>query len=182
MNITNTAIPEVKIVGPDFIRDSRGLFLDMFDPDAFGTALENPVGFREEIRTHAKRHQLAGLHYQIEPCARGCLVHVENGRVFQVAVDIRKSSPTFSRWVATVLSDENGYRFWIPEGFACGMLTLSDFADIVTLTTKPYDREKKRCIRWDDPSIAIDWHGVTSPHVSACDLNGKWLDEADVFH
>lgn len=181
MNITNTAIPEVKIIGPDVFRDNRGLFQETFDPDVFKATLKNPVGFVQEIRMHTKRYELTGLHYQITPYSQGRLIHVENGQVFQVAVDLRKSSPTFSRWVATVLSDENGYRFWIPEEFASGMLTLSDYADIVTLTTKPHDGKSMRCIRWDDPTIAIDWHGIVSPPISSLSPKGISLDKADVF-
>jgi dTDP-4-dehydrorhamnose 3,5-epimerase len=100
--------------------------------------------------------ELIDLHYQIEPHARGCPVYVKNGQIFQVTVDFRKSSPTFSRWVTTVLVGDNDYRFRIPEGFACGMLTLSDFTDAVALTTRPYDENSMRCICRDDPAIDID--------------------------
>ena len=181
MNITNTAIPEVKIIDPDVPGNSQRLFPEAFDLEAFRTALANPIGFAQEIRTHTEHHQLIGLHYQIEPHTRGCLVYVENGQIFQVAVNLRKSSPGFSRWVATVLAGDNGYRFRIPEGFACGMLTLSDFVDTVALTTKPYDENSMRCIRRDDPSIAIDWHGVTSPRVSPHNEQGGEPGKADVF-
>ena len=181
MNITNTAIPEVKIVDPDVFKNDQGFFLETFDLDAFRQALGKPVEFEEELQTHTERHELIGLHYQMPPLAQARLVHVINGQVFHVAVDLRKSSPTFSKWVGTVLSDENGYRFWIPEGFAWGAVTLSDFADIVAQTTRPYREESGRRIRWDDPAIAIDWHGIIAPRVSAYDLEGCLLDKADVF-
>ncbi|EEO27580.1 dTDP-4-dehydrorhamnose 3,5-epimerase [Oxalobacter paraformigenes] len=181
MNITNTAIPDVRIVVPAVFRNGEGFFPETFDLDAFRKALGKPVGFAEEIQTHTGRHELIGLRYQMPPCVQARLVHVVNGQVFHVAVDLRKSSPTFSRWVGTVLSDENGYRFWIPEGFASGLVTLSDFADIVAQTTRPYCKASERCIRWDDPAVAIDWHGIIAPRVSECDLKGRLLDEADVF-
>ena len=181
MNITNTAIPEIKIVDPAVFRNDEGFFLETFDLDVFRKALGRPVEFVEEIQTHTERHQLIGLHYQMPPYTQARLIHVVNGQTFHVAVDLRKSSPTFSKWVGTVLSDENGYRFWIPEGFACGLVTLSDFADIVAQTTRPYREESERRIRWDDPAIAIDWHGIIAPRVSGCDLAGRLLDEADVF-
>ena len=109
------------------------------------------------------------------------LVHVTNGQTFQVAVDLRKSSPDFGKWIGTVVSDENRIRFWVPEGFGHGFVTLSDFADIAIGVTKAFDKESERCIRWDDPALEIDWHGIIAPRVSLKDLEGKLLYEAQVF-
>ena len=120
MNITNTAIPEVKIIDPDIPGNSQRLFPEAFDLEAFRTALANPIGFAQEIRTHTEHHQLIGLHYQIEPHTRGCLVYVENGQIFQVAVDLRKSSPGFPDgspryWPATTVTG-SGFRKDSPAG------------------------------------------------------------------
>ena len=181
MNITNTVIPDVKIVDPDVFRNDQGFYVQSFDVDAFRQALGRPVEFADEVETHTERHQLIGLHYRLPPHESAQLMHVVNGQTFQVAVDLRKSSSTFGKWVGTVVSDENGYRFWVPEGFAWGILTLSDFADVVSWMTQVPNPASERCIRWDDPAIAIDWHGVIAPRVSEADLKGKLLYQAEVF-
>ena len=181
MNITNTAIREIKIVNPDVIHDSNGFLIENFDLETFEKALDRPVQLAEERRMHTGRHELMGLHYQLPPHAQEKLVHVTNGQTFQVAVDLRKSSPDFGKWIGTVVSDENRVHFWIPEGFAHGFVTLSDFADIVIGATSPFNEENERCIRWDDPALEIDWHGIVAPRVSLKDLEGKLLYEADVF-
>lgn len=181
MNITNTAIREIKIVNPDVIHDSNGFLIEDFDLETFEKALDRRVQLAEERRIHIGRHELMGLHYQLPPDAQEKLVHVTNGQTFQVAVDLRKSSPDFGKWIGTVVSDENRVHFWIPEGFAHGFVTLSDFADIVIGVTSPFNEENERCIRWDDPALEIDWHGIIAPRVSLKDLEGKLLYEADVF-
>ena len=181
MNITNTVIPDVKIVDPDVFENDQGFYVQSFDLETFRQALDRPVEFADEAAIHTERHQLIGLHYRLPPHESAQLIHVVNGQTFQVAVDLRKSSPTFGKWVGTVVSDENGYRFWVPEGFAWGALTLSDFADIVCQLTQGPAPDSERRIRWDDPAIAIDWHGVIAPRVSEADLKGKLLYQADVF-
>lgn len=181
MNITNTAIREVKIVNPDVFQDGKGLLPEDFDLHIFERALDRPVHLTEARTIHTGRHELAGLYYQLPPHAQEKLVHVTNGQTFQVAVDLRKSSRDFGKWIGTVVSGDNRIRFWVPEGFAHGFVTLSDFADIVIEMTQPDVQESARCIRWDDPALEIDWHGIIAPRVSLKDLEGKLLYEADVF-
>ncbi len=181
MNITNTAIHEVKIIDPDIVFDGERMFPENIDLQALGKTPGHPPVLVCEHKIHSGRHELAGLHYQLPPHTQEKLVHATYGQTFQVAVDLRKSSPDFGKWVGTVISDENGYRLWIPEGFAHGFVTLSDFADIVIGATAPFDKESERCIRWDDPAIEIDWHGIIAPRVSLKDLEGKLMYEAEVF-
>ena len=181
MNITNTAIREVKIVGTERISEGEGFQPENFDLHTLEKALDHPLELAQEYKIHSERHELMGLHYQLPPDSQEKLVHVTSGQTFQVAVDLRKSSPDFGKWVGTVISDENGYRFWVPEGFAHGFVTLSDFADILIGTTAPFKKETEHCIRWDDPAIEIDWHGIIAPRVSLKDLEGKLLYEAEVF-
>ncbi len=181
MNITNTAIREVKIVNPDVFHDSNGFLIEDFDLEAFGKALDHAIQLVDEHLIHSDRHELMGLHYQLPPHSQEKLVHVTNGQTFQVAVDLRKSSPDFGKWIGTVVSDENRIRFWVPEGFGHGFVTLSDFADVSIGVTKAFAKDSERCIRWDDPALEIDWHGIIAPRVSLKDLEGKLLYEAEVF-
>ncbi len=181
MNITNTAIREVKIVNPDVFHDSNGFLIEDFDLETFGKSLDHTVRIVDERLIHSGRHELMGLHYQLPPHAQEKLVHVTNGQTFQVAVDLRQSSPDYGKWIGTVVSDENRIRFWVPEGFAHGFVTLSDFADVTIDVTEPFDKDSERCIRWDDPALDIDWHGIIAPRVSLKDLEGKLLYEAEVF-
>ncbi len=181
MNITNTAIREIKIVNPDVVFDGERIHPENLDLHMLEASLDHPVVLVEKHKIHSGRHELMGLHYQLPPHTQEKLVHVPNGETFQVAVDLRKSSPDFGKWVGTVISDENGSYFWVPEGFAHGFITLSDFADTIVSVTAPFYKESERCIRWDDPAIGIDWHGLIAPRVSMKDLEGKLLYEAEVF-
>lgn len=181
MNITNTAIREVKIVDPCVIFDGGRLHPEHVSLSMLEKEVNHPVELVAERKIHSGRHELEGLHYQLPPDTQEKLVHVPNGQTFQVAVDLRKSSPDFGKWVGTVISDENGSYFWVPEGFAHGFITLSDSADVVIGVTAPFHPESERCIRWDDPAIGIDWHGIIAPRVSLKDLEGRLLVDADMF-
>lgn len=181
MNIIDTAIPEVKILAPAVFGDERGFFYESFNQRAFEKAIGKPVTFVQDNHSRSGRNVLRGLHYQLPPFAQGKLVRVTKGTVFDVAVDIRKNSPTFGKWVSAILSAANKHQLWIPEGFAHGFITLSDTAEFLYKTTHYYAPEAERCIIWNDPSLAIDWQKTDSPTLSAKDAQGVLLEKADLF-
>lgn len=180
MEITETAIPDVKLIEPKVFGDNRGFFLESYNQKIFREKTGLNPNFVQDNHSFSPKHVLRGLHYQIRN-PQGKLVRVVTGEVFDVAVDIRKSSPTFGKWVGYTLSAENKRMLWIPEGFAHGFLVLSDGADFLYKTTTFYDAEADRCIRWDDPKLAIDWPLSGSPILSQKDQNGSWFKEAEVF-
>lgn len=169
MKVTLTAIPEVLILEPRVFGDERGFFFESFNQQAFRAATGLDVDFVQDNHSKSARYVLRGLHYQLPPKAQGKLVRVVEGEVFDVAVDLRKGSKTYGKWVGETLSAENKKQMWIPPGFAHGFLTLSDTAEFLYKTTDYYAPEHERCIRWDDPAIGIAWPLDGVPSLSAKD-------------
>lgn len=157
MRATPTALPGVLVLEPKVFGDERGFFLESFNQRAFDEAVSQHVEFVQDNHSHSSRGVLRGLHYQAPPHAQGKLVRVVRGSVFDVAVDIRKGSATFGRWVGIELTAENHKQVWIPEGFAHGFLVTSESADFLYKTTAYYAPQAEGCLRWDDPALAIDW-------------------------
>lgn len=180
MNIIATDIPEVMIIEPKVFGDDRGFFYESFNARAFEHATGVRAQFVQDNHSRSQKGVLRGLHYQLEN-TQGKLVRVTSGEVLDVAVDIRRSSPKFGRWVGVRLSAQNHRQLWVPEGFAHGFVVLSDFAEFLYKTTDYYTPSAERCIRWDDPELAIDWQLDEPPQLSAKDQVGKLLKEADLF-
>ncbi len=181
MNVIASEIPEVLILEPRVFGDERGFFYESFNAKAFADATGlRDLSFVQDNHSRSAKGVLRGLHYQIEN-AQGKLVRVTAGEVLDIAVDIRKSSPTFGRWVGVRLSAQNARQLWIPAGFAHGFVVLSDYAEFLYKTTDYYTPAAERCIRWDDPDLAIDWQLDGTPQLSAKDKNGGALKEADLF-
>ncbi|HAJ3957829.1 dTDP-4-dehydrorhamnose 3,5-epimerase [Escherichia coli] len=157
MNVIKTEIPDVLIFEPKVFGDERGFFMESFNQKVFEEAVGRKVEFVQDNHSKSSEGVLRGLHYQLEPYAQGKLVRCVVGEVFDVAVDIRKSSPTFGKWVGVNLSAENKRQLWIPEGFAHGFLVLSEIAEFVYKTTNYYHPESEGCIKWDDSFLMIDW-------------------------
>lgn len=180
MKVVRTSIPEVLIFEPRVFGDSRGFFLESYNQRAFQEATSWAPAFVQDNHSGSARNVLRGLHYQVQQ-PQGKLVRVIAGEVFDVAVDIRRSSPTFGQWVGTNLSGENKLQMWVPPGFAHGFLVLSEFAEFLYKTTDFYAPEHERCIRWDDPDIGIDWPLQNSPILSSKDQLGVSLKQAQLF-
>ena len=180
MNVTPTAIPDVLIIEPKVFGDARGFFYESFNGRAFDEAVGRHVEFVQDNHSRSSKGVLRGLHYQIQQ-PQGKLVRVARGAVFDVAVDIRKSSPTFGKWVGVELSEDNHRQLWVPPGFAHGFLVLSETADFLYKTTDYYAPEFERSIRWDDPELAITWPLSNAPQLSAKDAAGQRLQTAEVF-
>ena len=181
MQVRPTAIPDVVVVEPQVFGDARGFFFESFNQRRFEAAIGRPVPFVQDNHSRSGRNVLRGLHYQL-PHPQGKLVRVVLGEVFDVAVDLRRGSPTFRRWVGEVLSAENKRQMWVPEGFAHGFLVLSEAAEFLYKTTDYYHPESDHCIRWDDPDLAIAWPlaGAT-PVVAAKDAAGGRLADAPLY-
>lgn len=179
MKVTPTAIPDVLIIEPKVFGDARGFFFESFNQKAFNEATGTDYQFVQDNHSRSAKGVLRGLHYQEPPHAQGKLVRVVRGAVFDVAVDIRKNSPTFGQWVGTELSEENHRQLWIPPGFAHGFLTLSESAEFLYKTTDYYAPAHERCIAWNDPDIGIAWPDGLVPHLSAKDQAGFPLNNAD---
>ena len=181
MKVTPTAIADVLIIEPKVFGDARGFFYESFNQKAFNEATDTNYQFVQDNHSRSAKGVLRGLHYQIEQ-PQGKLVRVVRGAVFDVAVDIRKASPTFGRWVGVELSEANHRQLWVPPGFAHGFLVLSDTADFLYKTTDYYAPEFERSIAWNDPALAIQWPDVgIPPSLSAKDQVGMLLDNAEVF-
>ncbi len=181
MNVRPLEIPEVVLFEPRVFGDARGFFLESFNRKAFEAALGRSLEFVQDNHSSSTRGVLRGLHYQL-PHPQGKLVRVVQGEVFDVAVDLRRGSKTFGRWVGERLSAENKRLLWIPEGFAHGFAVLSERADFLYKATAYWHPESEHCIRWDDPEIGIAWplEGIT-PVVSGKDAAGKRLAAAAQF-
>ena len=181
MQARPTAIPDVVLVEPQVFGDARGFFFESFNQRRFEAAIGRPAPFVQDNHSRSGRNVLRGLHYQL-PHPQGKLVRVVAGEVFDVAVDLRRGSPTFRRWVGEVLSAENKRQMWVPEGFAHGFLVLSEAAEFLYKTTDYYHPESDHCIRWDDPDLAIAWPlaGAT-PVVAAKDAAGGRLADAPLY-
>jgi len=180
MKATPTAIPEVLVIEPRVFGDARGFFFESFNQKAFNEATGLDVNFVQDNHSRSAKGVLRGLHYQLQQ-PQGKLVRVVQGAVFDVAVDIRKNSATFGRWVGVELSETNHRQLWIPPGFAHGFLVLSDLADFLYKTTNYYAPAHERCIAWNDASIGIEWPVDLQPMLSAKDLAAPSFAEADVF-
>ncbi|WP_373387077.1 dTDP-4-dehydrorhamnose 3,5-epimerase [Pseudomonas alcaligenes] len=180
MKAIATTIPEVLILEPKVFGDERGFFYESFNARTFAEATGLQRDFVQDNHSRSQRGVLRGLHYQVEQ-AQGKLVRVTLGEVLDVAVDIRRSSPTFGHWVGVRLSAENKRQLWVPEGFAHGFVVLSDYAEFLYKTTDYYAPAHERCIRWDDPTLAIDWQYGGVPQLSAKDQAGLSLQEAELF-
>ena len=181
MKMTATALPEVLILEPQVFGDERGFFYESFNARRFAEITGLTRDFVQDNHSRSARGVLRGLHYQLQQ-AQGKLVRVSAGEVYDVAVDIRRSSPNFGKWVGVHLSAENKRQMWVPEGFAHGFLVLSEYAEFLYKTTDYYAPAHERCIRWDDPQLAIDWplNGLT-PQLSAKDRQGLSLQDAETF-
>ncbi|NVZ25275.1 dTDP-4-dehydrorhamnose 3,5-epimerase [Pseudomonas gingeri] len=180
MNVITTDLPGVLILEPKVFGDSRGFFYESFNARVFAEATGLAVNFVQDNHSRSQNGVLRGLHYQLEH-TQGKLVRVTAGEVLDVAVDIRRSSATFGKWASVRLSAQNNRQLWIPEGFAHGFVVLSDYAEFLYKTTDYYTPSAERSIRWDDPTLAIDWEFEGVPQLSAKDQNGKSLHEADLF-
>lgn len=180
MNVVSMAIPDVLLIEPKVFGDDRGFFFESLNEKQFAATMGRQISFVQDNHSKSSRGVLRGLHYQIEQ-AQGKLVRVVAGAVFDVAVDIRKSSPTFGLWVGAVLSAENKKQMWIPEGFAHGFVVISDSAEFLYKTTDYWAPEHERCIAWNDPAIGITWPLDTPPLLSGKDQTGLQLADAEVF-
>ena len=180
MKITLTAIPDVLVIEPKVFGDERGFFFESFNQAKFESFIGRQVNFVQDNHSKSVKNVLRGLHYQIQQ-PQGKLVRVVQGEVFDVAVDIRKSSPTFGKWVGEVLSAENKKQLWVPEGFAHGFVVLSETAEFLYKTTDYYAPEYERSIVWNDPSIDIKWPINGEPILSVKDQQAKTLATAEHF-
>jgi len=180
MNVIATAIPDLKIIEPKVFGDARGFFYESFNQRRFNELVGREVEFVQDNHSRSARHVLRGLHYQIQQ-AQGKLVRVVQGTVYDVAVDLRRSSPTFGQHVGVELSAENKRMFWIPEGFAHGFVVLSESAEFLYKTTDYWAPEFERSLAWNDPALAIDWPISEAPALSAKDQQAKLLAEAECF-
>ncbi|WP_423708897.1 dTDP-4-dehydrorhamnose 3,5-epimerase [Undibacterium sp. WLX3042] len=180
MKAIPTNLPEVMIIEPKVFGDERGFFFESFNAKKFAELTGVDVEFVQDNHSLSAKNILRGLHYQIKQ-AQGKLVRVVTGEVFDVAVDIRKSSPRFGQWTGVVLSAENQRQFWIPPGFAHGFVVLSDKAEFLYKTTDYWAPEYERSLQWNDPAIGIEWPIQGEPVMSAKDQQGKLLADAEVF-
>ena len=180
MKVEPLAVPDVVVIEPAVFGDDRGFFFESFNQRRFEDAIGRSVTFVQDNHSRSTRGVLRGLHYQIAQ-AQGKLLRVVSGEIFDVAVDIRKSSPTFGTWVGAVLSAENKKQMWVPEGFAHGFLVLSDVADVLYKTTDFYAKEHERCVMWNDPTVAIDWPLTVAPLLSPKDAAGTAFSDAEFF-
>jgi dTDP-4-dehydrorhamnose 3,5-epimerase len=180
MKAIRTAIPDVVILEPRIFEDERGFFLESWNARDWRAAVGFDATFVQDNHSGSRRGVLRGLHYQIvQP--QGKLVRVARGRVFDVAVDLRRSSATFGRWVGVELSDENRRQVFVPPGFAHGFLVLSEWADFLYKTTDYYAPQHERCLIWNDPDVGIDWPLAGEPLLAAKDRAGLGLRQVETF-
>ncbi|MDO9148507.1 MAG: dTDP-4-dehydrorhamnose 3,5-epimerase [Hydrogenophaga sp.] len=180
MKATPTAIPDVMVIEPKVFGDARGFFFESFNQKAFNEVTGTSVNFVQDNHSRSAKGVLRGLHYQLQQ-PQGKLVRVVRGAVFDVAVDIRKSSATFGQWVGVELSEDNHKQLWVPTGFAHGFVVLSETADFLYKTTDYYAPAHERCIVWNDPHLSIAWGITGKPLVSAKDALGASFSAAEVF-
>jgi dTDP-4-dehydrorhamnose 3,5-epimerase len=180
MEITPLSIPGVLRIAPRVFGDERGYFYESFHQARFDEAVGRHVDFVQDNHSKSSHNVLRGLHYQVRQ-TQGKLVRVTAGSVYDVVVDLRRSSPTFGQWLGEVLSAENRTQLWVPEGFAHGFLVLSESAEFLYKTTDYYAPEHERCIAWDDPTLAIDWPVDAAPIVSSKDDQGQSFAAAETF-
>jgi dTDP-4-dehydrorhamnose 3,5-epimerase len=179
MNLITTPIPDLLIFEPKIFGDARGFFLESFNQKTFQNLTGLDINFVQDNHSRSSKNVLRGLHYQIQN-PQGKLVRVVSGSVFDVAVDLRKSSPTFGKWHGVELNAENHRQFWIPAGFAHGFVVLSETADFLYKTTEYYTPQFERCLRWNDETVGVEWT-ISNPLLSAKDEQGLSLSQAEVF-
>jgi dTDP-4-dehydrorhamnose 3,5-epimerase len=180
MNIIPTEVSDVFITEPRVFEDQRGFFYESFNEKAFSEKLGVEIHFVQDNHSRSTQNVLRGLHYQIQQ-PQGKLVRAVVGAVFDVAVDLRKSSPTFGQWVGSLLSAENKRQLWVPAGFGHGFCVMSEVAEVLYKTTDYYAPQHERCVLWNDPDLAINWPLTADPVVSAKDQVGQPLKSAEVF-
>ncbi|SEA62698.1 dTDP-4-dehydrorhamnose 3,5-epimerase [Paraburkholderia sartisoli] len=180
ITVTATALPEVKLIEPKVFGDARGFFFESFNAKEFAEKVGVDVEFVQDNHSRSAKGVLRGLHYQIEH-AQGKLVRVVSGEVFDVAVDMRRSSPDFGKWVGVNLSVENSRQMWIPPGFAHGFVVLSETAEFLYKTTDYWFPEYERCLIWNDPEIGIEWPVEGAPSLATKDAAGKGFGEAESY-
>jgi dTDP-4-dehydrorhamnose 3,5-epimerase len=181
MKITPTELPEVLLIEPEVFEDERGFFMESFNQREFDAAVGWHADFVQDNHSRSARGVLRGLHYQLPPHAQGKLVRVARGSVFDVAVDIRRDSPTFGRWVGTVLDARDHRQYWIPPGFAHGFLALEDGTHFLYKTTAYYAKDSERSIAWNDPALGIEWPLMGAmPVLAPKDANAPLLADADL--
>jgi len=180
MNVTPLAIADVFLIEPKVFVDPRGFFFESFNQQQFAAAIGTEIHFVQDNHSRSAKDVLRGLHYQIQQ-PQGKLVRVVQGAVFDVAVDIRQSSPTFGQWVGEILSAENKKQMWIPEGLAHGFLVLSESAEFLYKTTDYWAPAFERTLLWNDPTLAIQWPISTLPVLSAKDQSGTLLQTSELF-
>lgn len=181
MQASRLSIPDLVLLTPRVFGDDRGFFFESFNQSTFEELTGLSRTFVQDNHSKSQRGVLRGLHYQLPPKAQGKLVRVVQGEVFDVAVDIRKHSPTFGQWAGAMLSAENKHQLWIPEGFAHGFLTLSETAEFLYKTTDVYDPTSERCIAWNDRELGIHWPLTDAPTLSAKDQQGIPFHLAELF-
>ncbi len=181
MKATPLKIPDVILFEPQVFNDERGFFFESFNQKIFEKATGVSPVFVQDNHSKSSKGVLRGLHYQLSPKAQGKLVRVVQGEIFDVAVDIRKSSPTFGQWVGEVLTAEEKKQLWIPKGFVHGLMCLSEIAEVLYKTTYYYAPEYERCIAYDDPKIGIEWPADYKLLVSDKDQQGKMLKDSETY-
>jgi len=181
MKVTPLDIPDVLLIEPKVFEDDRGFFFESFNSDEFKKATSLDITFVQDNHSKSAKGVLRGLHYQLPPYSQGKLVRVIQGEVFDVAVDLRKSSPTFGKYVSDILSADNKKQLWIPEGFAHGFLTLSDTSEFLYKATNIYSTHYERCIFWEDDNLNILWPKDLSIKISNKDLLGNPFLQSDFF-
>ncbi len=181
MKITPLNIPDILLIEPRVFDDSRGFFFESFNLNEFRQATSLNINFVQDNHSKSFRGVLRGLHYQLPPYAQGKLVRVIQGEIFDVAIDLRKTSPTFGKYTSKILSSENKYQIWIPEGFAHGFLTLSESAEVIYKTTNFYSKANDRSIIWNDPLLNIKWPECLNICLSSKDLLGQAFEISEVF-
>lgn len=181
MLISPTRLPEVMLLEPKAFPDERGFFMESFNRAAFAKAVGRDIDFVQDNHSGSAKNVLRGLHYQMEPHAQAKLVRVAEGEVFDVALDMRRSSPRFGQWAGARLSAANRRQLWIPEGFAHGFLVLSDFAQVLYKTSDYYSPAHERSLLWNDPDLGIEWPAASAPILSAKDAAAPKLADAAPF-
>ncbi|MDY3115505.1 MAG: dTDP-4-dehydrorhamnose 3,5-epimerase [Sutterella sp.] len=180
ISIIDTKLPDVKLIQPRVFPDERGYFFEAFNARDFAPVAQH-IQFVQDNQSQSAKGVVRGLHYQLPPFAQAKLVRCLSGAIFDVAVDIRRSSPTFGQWVSAVLSAENKHQLWIPEGFAHGFVALTDTAEVFYKTNAHWNKAAEASIRWDDPTLAIEWPIEVQPTLSPKDALAPFLPNAQLF-
>jgi len=171
MKVISTKIPDVKVIMPDIFKDDRGYFFESFNQKNFNEAIGSKINFVQDNESKSKKGVLRGMHYQKQPFSQGKLIHVNHGEIFDVALDIRKESPTYGEWVSEILSADNKKQLWIPEGFAHGFLALSEEAKVMYKTTQFYSKNHEKIIKFNNKKFNIKWPEMTQYFLSDNDMN-----------